>query len=179
MIYWKRFLCLPVALNLSVVLTSPYLQTCWPLVLRNAVIHHLSYALTVWSRELHCLYKPVSVNQASFVSQLIQLPEFCRCVSMPTVCVSSAQCSWNRLRCGDTKDWAFDLTCKPNFHLYEITQCFLRDPITKNCKCVCVSVFCGFINTLKCLQMSPGSMPVGLIQQRFFDSVNALYINLT
>lgn len=123
MIYWKRFLCLPVALNLSVVLTSPYLQTCWPLVLRNVVIHHLSYALTVWSRELHCLYKPVSVNQASFVSKLIQLPEFCQCVSMPKVCVSSAQCSWNRLRCGDTKDWAFDLTCKPNFHLYEITQC--------------------------------------------------------
>lgn len=43
--------------------------------------------------------------------------------------------------------------------------------------CVCV-YFAGFSNTLKWLQMSQGSTPVGPIQQQFFDSVNALYINL-
>lgn len=45
----------------------------------------------------------------------------------------------------------------------------------KVCVRACVCVFSGFLNTLKWLQMSQGNKLVGLIQQQFFDSVNALY----
>lgn len=46
------------------------------------------------------------------------------------------KCSWNVQRCGYTMDWVYDLTCKPNFHIYKRTPsvmcCQCNIPITSN-----------------------------------------------
>lgn len=106
------------------VFRSPSLQTCGILASRHVVIHSLfctRHCVKLWAP---LSPQPVSINQDSFWSKLIHTPGFCQCVCVcllltaNSVRFCSLKFSWKDQRCGYTMDWVYDLTCKPNFHIY-------------------------------------------------------------
>lgn len=130
--HWYRILT---TTHISVPACSrpPSPQTCGPLAWRHVVIHSLFQTRCCVKLCAPLSTQPVSINQASFRSKLILTPGFCQCVCLlltaDSVCFCSFECSWNVQCCGYTMNWVYDLTCKPNFHIYK------RTPSVMRCQC--------------------------------------------